>query len=236
LTILSGTFTYLRRINDGDYNHREAKAEIAFATEEGADDAGDARVMDRAQHEAMARVAAMLGSAAPASAAAVQSTTSTEAKVPKPRPAKVPAEPATAVAKPATAAATAVAEPATAAAKPATAAAPRPAPKPVGDPMAGMFTPPGSPEAAAAAVAGLAPQPVEDPMADLLTSAPPAPVTDKQLVEAVTAKADRHDRGALVMPIRRLIGKYAGPPPNGIAEIPEATRNAFLTELMALEK
>lgn len=55
--LTGGTVRFLRRVNLGNYEHKEASAEISWSAEE----SSDSSVQDRAQAEAMRRVNDMLG-------------------------------------------------------------------------------------------------------------------------------------------------------------------------------
>lgn len=223
--ITGGRVTFLRRVKTGEWEHKEASAEITFSVPEG-DGASDQGTFDRAFDIAQGGVLQRLGLVAKLSVpVAVVAATQGSANGAGPTGAapEVPADP------PRTTRRASVKKPPT---------------------VISNITP----EEIAAAKAAAAgreitehPEDRQDPVqvereeilanvdlvgdfSDDLLSPPVQEITDKALVEAIQA---RNIKVKNPVAIRALIGKYVAPPKTG-RDIPQDQRAAFLLELEAI--
>lgn len=225
--ITGGSIRYLERKNLGNYEHKEAAAEIAFGVSEG--DAHET-MLGTAAWQAIDQVKRMIAGTvvAPAQGHALPVRVET-----------VPAGPQSAPVHPAQEEPKkrGPGRPPRVAAAPDTATAP-----PASDPTDLVETStaplPREPEAGSpAAESGGSPSVVADPAAiggddASLFQASDAPVSDQELLTTIT-----HKNGEIQDPprIRELIGRYI-PAPGQAREIDQSKRRAFLAELAALKK
>lgn len=215
--INGGTVAFVRRLNMGNFNHQEASATIQWSTAEGEDPNLALRFFHLAGQLAQTKVEELLTGA---KSATIEFPAS-----------EAPPEPV-------------VVQPEAAVVQPVRRGPGRPPKPPV---QQVVLTEEDKAIVAAAAVKDVAPEP-ERPQpaistgearvdeweaAEDLTTAPPADITDRDILVAITDKNKTLNNAPA---IRELIGKFSGPAPHGAREIPQGARQKFLEELDALGK